>query len=79
MDDRTFNMIFELKFNKKQMERMAAKAAKEEKKEQANVKKQIANKNIESARIYAENAIRKKNEGLQYLRFVLHIKLVPLL
>ncbi len=70
MDDRTFNMIFELKFNKKQMERMAAKAAKEEKKEQANVKKQIANKNIESARIYAENAIRKKNEGLQYLRFV---------
>jgi charged multivesicular body protein 1 len=28
----------------------------------------IQQKNIEGARIYAENAIRKKNEGLNYLR-----------
>lgn len=30
--------------------------------------KAITQKNIEGARIYAENAIRKKNEGLNFLR-----------
>lgn len=33
----------------------------------------IADKNIEGARIYAENAIRKKNEGLNYLRFAARV------
>ena len=28
----------------------------------------LQQKNVEGARIYAENAIRKKNEGLNYLR-----------
>ena len=28
----------------------------------------IQQKNVDTARIYAENAIRKKNEGLNYLR-----------
>lgn len=33
----------------------------------------IADKNIEGARIYAENAIRKKNESLNYLRFAARV------
>ena len=33
----------------------------------------IAQKNIEGARIYAENAIRKKNESLNYLRFAARV------
>lgn len=33
----------------------------------------IAQKNVEGARIYAENAIRKKNESLNYLRFAARV------
>jgi division protein CdvB (Snf7/Vps24/ESCRT-III family) len=36
----------------------------------------IQQKNIEGARIYAENAIRKKNEGLNYLRFAARVDAV---
>lgn len=32
--------------------------------------------NIEGARIYAENAIRKKNEGLNYLRMAARVDAV---
>ena len=33
----------------------------------------IATKNVDTARIYAENAIRKKNEGLNYLRMAARV------
>lgn len=36
----------------------------------------IQQKNIEGARIYAENAIRKKNEGLNFLRMASRIDAV---
>jgi len=36
----------------------------------------IEQKNIESARLYAENAIRKKNEGLTYLRMAARVDAV---
>ena len=36
----------------------------------------ITQKNIEGARIYAENAIRKKNESLNYLRMASRIDAV---
>ena len=36
----------------------------------------ISQKNIEGAQIYAENAIRKKNEGLNYLRFAARVDAV---
>ncbi|XP_060603045.1 charged multivesicular body protein 1a-like [Ruditapes philippinarum] len=72
MDD----TLFQLKFTTKQLERLANKAEKEQKKEQAKVKKAIQQKNIEGARIYAENAIRKKNEGLNYLRFAARVDAV---
>lgn len=60
--------LFQLKFTSKQLERLAKKAEKESEKEQAKVKKALQQKNVDIARVYAENAIRKKNEGLNWLR-----------
>ncbi|XP_069757431.1 charged multivesicular body protein 1a isoform X1 [Narcine bancroftii] len=60
--------LFQLRFTSKQLERLAKKAEKDSKSEQAKVKKALQQKNIEGAKIYAENAIRKKNEGLNWLR-----------
>ncbi|XP_078066769.1 charged multivesicular body protein 1a isoform X1 [Mustelus asterias] len=60
--------MFQLRFTSKQLERLAKKAEKDSKTEQAKVKKALQQKNIEGAKIYAENAIRKKNEGLNWLR-----------
>ncbi|GCB76628.1 charged multivesicular body protein 1a [Scyliorhinus torazame] len=64
MDD----TLFQLRFTSKQLERLSKKAEKDSKAEQAKVKKALQQKNIEGAKIYAENAIRKKNEGLNWLR-----------
>lgn len=64
MDD----TLFQLKFTSKQLERLAKKAEKESDKERAKVKKALQQKNVEVARVYAENAIRKKNEGVNWLR-----------
>jgi len=61
--------VFQLRFTTKQMERLAAKAEKDMKAQKAKVKKALQQGNVDGARIYAENAIRKKNEGLNYLRF----------
>ncbi|KAM6353896.1 LOW QUALITY PROTEIN: charged multivesicular body protein 1a [Alca torda] len=63
MDD----TLFQLKFTAKQLENIAKKAEKDST-EQAKVKKALQQKNVECARVYAENAIRKKNEGLNWLR-----------
>ncbi|XP_043837135.1 charged multivesicular body protein 1a-like [Dromiciops gliroides] len=52
----------------KQLEKLAKKAEKDSKAEQAKVKKALQQKNVECARVYAENAIRKKNESLNWLR-----------
>ncbi|XP_040981590.1 charged multivesicular body protein 1a isoform X1 [Aquila chrysaetos chrysaetos] len=56
------------RFTAKQLEKLAKKAEKDSKAEQAKVKKALQQKNVECARVYAENAIRKKNEGLNWLR-----------
>lgn len=61
------NTLFQLKFTSKQLQKQAAKAAKEEKQETNKLKKAL-NENEEIARIYASNAIRKKNERLQLLK-----------
>lgn len=60
--------LFQLKFANKQLERLSKKAEKDQKLQTQKVKKAIQQKNIEGAKIYAENAIRKKNESLNYLR-----------
>ena len=59
--------LFELKFSSKQLAKLSKKAEKDQKKEEAKVRKAIASKNVELARIHAETAIRKKNESLNYL------------
>jgi charged multivesicular body protein 1 len=68
--------LFTLKFSTKQMERAAKKCEKDQRAQQAKVKKALAQGNIEGARIYAENAIRKKNEGLNYLRMAARVDAV---
>jgi len=60
--------LFQLKFTAKQLSRQAKKAGKDEVAEKAKLKKAIQQGNIEGARIYAANAIRKKNESLNLLR-----------
>lgn len=61
-------MLFQLKFSGKQLERLSKKAEKDQKVQEKKVKEALSKGNVEGARIYAENAIRKKNESLNYLR-----------
>ncbi|KAG8144237.1 hypothetical protein E2320_001335 [Naja naja] len=63
-------------FTAKQLEKLAKKAEKDSKTEQAKVKKALQQKNVECARVYAENAIRKKNEGLNWLRMASRVDAV---
>ncbi|XP_010214961.1 PREDICTED: charged multivesicular body protein 1a [Tinamus guttatus] len=63
-------------FTAKQLEKLAKKAEKDSKAEQAKVKKALQQKNVECARVYAENAIRKKNEGLNWLRMASRVDAV---
>merc|ERR1711874_801891 len=60
--------LFNLKFAAKQLNRDSKKAEKEEKAERAKLKKAIEKGNMEVARIHAENAIRQKNQSLNFLR-----------
>ncbi|XP_026461111.1 charged multivesicular body protein 1b-like [Ctenocephalides felis] len=60
--------LFNLKFAVKELERNSKRCEKEEKVEKAKTKKAIQKGNMEGARIHAENAIRQKNQALNYLR-----------
>ena len=62
------NQLFQLKFTAKQLSRMEAKCAKQEKDERLKVKKAMEKGDAETARIYAQNAIRIKSTGVGYLR-----------
>ena len=66
--DKLLDQIFQLKFTSKTLVRSAKKCEKEEKNEKLKVKKAIEKGNMDGARIYAQNAIRKHNEQLNYLR-----------
>lgn len=68
MGDKLLDQIFNLKFTSKQLVRQAKKCESEEKAEKIKVKKAIEKGNMEGAKIYAQNAIRKKTEQLNYLR-----------
>lgn len=70
------DILFNLKFTAKQLERLSKKAEKEQKVQEAKVKKALLAKNVETAQVYAENAIRKKNEGLNYLRMAARVDAV---
>lgn len=52
----------------KELERNSKKCEKEEKLEKAKTKKAIQKGNVEVARVHAENAIRQKNQSLNYLK-----------
>lgn len=60
--------MFNLKFMAKQLNRSAIKCEKDEKAERLKVKKAIEKNNTEGAKIYAQNAIRKKHEQINYLK-----------
>lgn len=60
--------LFNLKFAAKELERNSKKCEKEERQEKLKCKKAIQKGNTEGARIHAENAIRQKNQALNFLR-----------
>eukprot|EP00941_MAST-03F_sp_MAST-3F-sp1_P002759 g2759.t1 len=62
------NTLFNLKFTAKQLIRSSKKCEKQEKAEKKKLKKAIEKGNMEGAKIYASNAIRQKNQALNYLR-----------
>mmetsp|Transcript_75789 Transcript_75789/g.215929 ORF Transcript_75789/g.215929 Transcript_75789/m.215929 type:complete len:197 (-) Transcript_75789:139-729(-) len=64
MEDELIN----LKMTSRQMTSASKKSVKKEKEALSKVKKAIAQGNTEGARIYAQNAIREKNQQLNYLR-----------
>ncbi|KAJ1963567.1 Charged multivesicular body protein 1b-2 [Dipsacomyces acuminosporus] len=55
-------------FTAKSLARQAKRCEKEEQKERLKLKKAIQQGNTEGARIYASNAIRKKNESLNLIK-----------
>lgn len=61
-------MLFNLRFNSKQLSRLSKRAEKDEKVQRNKIKQSIRQGDMERAKIYAENAIRKKNEALNYIR-----------
>lgn len=72
-DDKIYDIMFNMKFTAKQMSKSSLAAEKASEKEKMNVKKALEKGNPEAARIYAENAIRKRNESLNYLRLASRI------
>lgn len=60
--------LFNLKFAAKELNRSSRKFDKEKKAEKAKIKKAIQKGNMEVARIHAENAIRQKNQAVNFLR-----------
>ncbi|XP_057526630.1 ESCRT-related protein CHMP1B-like [Amaranthus tricolor] len=66
--EKLINQIMELKFTSKSLQRQAKKCEKEEKSQKLKIKKAMEKGNIDGARICAENAIRKRNEQMNYLR-----------
>mmetsp|Transcript_15231 Transcript_15231/g.25106 ORF Transcript_15231/g.25106 Transcript_15231/m.25106 type:complete len:205 (+) Transcript_15231:194-808(+) len=67
-EEKMFEQVFQLKFVAKQMIKESQRCEKEEKHEKAKLKTAIEKGNMDGARIYAQNAIRKKNEAMNYLR-----------
>ena len=62
-----------MKFTAKQLNKLSTKHEKEMNKEKKKIKQAIDKGNLEGAKIYAENTIRKKNESLQMLQLASRI------
>lgn len=57
-----------MRLSAKQFAKESQRSEKEAKQAEQKAKRDLEKGIIDSARIHAENAIRKKNEGLNYLR-----------
>lgn len=68
--------LYELKFTAKQLTRESGKMEKKEKEERKKIKVAIEKGNMDGAKIYAENAIRNKNQALNYLRLAGRVEAV---
>ncbi|KAM1234233.1 hypothetical protein ACFX13_003912 [Malus domestica] len=66
--EKLMNQIMELKFTSKSFQRQSRKCEKEEKAEKLKIKKAMEKGNVDGSPIYAENAIRKHTEQMNYLR-----------
>ncbi|KAI8883255.1 hypothetical protein K501DRAFT_294777 [Backusella circina FSU 941] len=64
----TYSLSFQNKFTAKQLNKQSKRCQKDEGTEKTKLKKAIQDGNMEGARIYASNAIRKKNEALNLLK-----------
>jgi charged multivesicular body protein 1 len=64
--DKMFDMIFEFKMTAKNLKKEAIKAENMEKQFVLKVKDAIEKNNSETAKIFAADAIRKKNEARRY-------------
>jgi len=67
-DEKLFEQIFQLNMTSKQLQRESKKAEKNQAKQKAMVTKYLKEKKPDFAKQYAENAIRAKNESLNYLK-----------
>uniref|UniRef100_A0A914EL95 Charged multivesicular body protein 1b n=1 Tax=Acrobeloides nanus TaxID=290746 RepID=A0A914EL95_9BILA len=70
------NHLFNLRFASKELARNAKKCEKQEKEEKNKLVAALKKGNKEVAQVHAENAIRKKNESLNYLRMSARIDAV---
>jgi charged multivesicular body protein 1 len=68
--------LFNLRFAAKELQRSSKKCDKQEKEEKAKLVTALKKGNRDVAQIHAENAIRKKNESLNYLRMSARIDAV---
>jgi len=68
--------LFNLRFAAKELQRNAKKCDKSEKDEKNKLTAAIKKGNMEVAQVHAENAIRKKNEAINYMRMSARIDAV---
>jgi charged multivesicular body protein 1 len=71
MDD-----LVQFRLTSKQMNQSSKKCERNQEQQKAKLKKAIEQKNVEGARIYAQNAIREKNQALNYLRLASRVDAV---
>lgn len=63
-----YDCMFNLQYTAKQFDKQARKSEKQQEAEQKKVAKCIKEGDMERAKIYAQNAIRHKNQSLNYLK-----------
>ena len=66
VSDKLFDSIFEFRMQAKELAKQSKKSEKERDMMYAKVKKAIQDNKPEAAKLYAQDAIRKKNEAVKY-------------